>query len=164
MSQSDLAKAVGVSKQTIFVMEKNNYSPSLLLAYRIADFFGVSVEEIFTYKKEEAKMITNLDVWLGESSNFNLFVGIITSIGIISAIIYTYSLSKIGKIDEYSLQIRLNVTNKMFITLMLLFIIFVLFVPSDVVYMKQIIYMFFAITALVGAVSAAYYYYRDFKR
>ncbi|RUT33479.1 transcriptional regulator [Paenibacillus zeisoli] len=51
MSQSDLAKAVGVSKQTIFVMEKNNYSPSLLLAYRIANFFGVPVEEIFAYTK-----------------------------------------------------------------------------------------------------------------
>lgn len=51
MSQSELAKVVGVSKQTIFVMEKNNYSPSLLLAYRIANFFGVSVEEIFAYKK-----------------------------------------------------------------------------------------------------------------
>lgn len=49
MSQSDLAKVVGVSKQTIFVMEKNNYSPSLLLAYRIANYFGVSIEEIFTY-------------------------------------------------------------------------------------------------------------------
>lgn len=56
MSQSELAKVVGVSKQTIFVMEKNNYSPSLLLAYRIADFFGVSVEEIFAYTKgEESK-------------------------------------------------------------------------------------------------------------
>ncbi|WP_342556407.1 helix-turn-helix transcriptional regulator [Paenibacillus sp. FSL R7-0652] len=54
MSQSDLAKVVGVSKQTIFVMEKNNYSPSLLLAYKIADFFGVSVEEIFIYKKGES--------------------------------------------------------------------------------------------------------------
>ncbi|MNS74874.1 helix-turn-helix protein [compost metagenome] len=51
MSQSELAKVVGVSKQTIFVMEKNNYSPSLLLAYRIANFFGVSVEEIFAYKQ-----------------------------------------------------------------------------------------------------------------
>ncbi|MDK8179619.1 helix-turn-helix transcriptional regulator [Paenibacillus sp. UMB4589-SE434] len=51
MSQSDLAEVVGVSKQTIFVMEKNNYFPSLLLAYRIANFFGVSIEEIFTYKK-----------------------------------------------------------------------------------------------------------------
>lgn len=51
MSQSELAKEVGVSKQTIFVMEKNNYSPSLLLAYRIANYFGVSVEEIFAYKQ-----------------------------------------------------------------------------------------------------------------
>lgn len=51
LSQSDLAKAVGVSKQTIFVMEKNNYSPSLLLAYRIANFFEVSIEDIFTYHK-----------------------------------------------------------------------------------------------------------------
>lgn len=56
LSQSELAQAVGVSKQTIFVMEKNNYSPSLLLAYRIADFFGVGIEDIFTYEKggEEA--------------------------------------------------------------------------------------------------------------
>lgn len=51
LSQSELALAVGVSKQTIFVMEKNNYSPSLLLAYRIADFFGVGIEDIFTYEK-----------------------------------------------------------------------------------------------------------------
>ncbi|WP_433944545.1 helix-turn-helix transcriptional regulator [Paenibacillus sp. SN-8-1] len=51
MSQSELANVVGVSKQTIFVMEKNNYSPSLLLAYRIANFFGVSIEEIFAYKE-----------------------------------------------------------------------------------------------------------------
>ncbi len=56
LSQTELAQAVGVSKQTIFVMEKNNYSPSLLLAYRIADFFGVGIEDIFTYEKggEEA--------------------------------------------------------------------------------------------------------------
>ncbi|WP_025719702.1 helix-turn-helix transcriptional regulator [Paenibacillus sp. 1-18] len=51
MSQSELAEVVGVSKQTIFVMEKNNYSPSLLLAYKIADYFGVSIEEIFIFNK-----------------------------------------------------------------------------------------------------------------
>lgn len=49
MSQSELAEAVGVSKQTIFVMEKNNYSPSLVLAYRIANFFEVDIKDIFTY-------------------------------------------------------------------------------------------------------------------
>jgi Predicted transcriptional regulators len=52
LSQSELAEIVGVSKQTIFVMEKNNYVPSLLLAYRIANFFGVSIEEIFSYEEE----------------------------------------------------------------------------------------------------------------
>ncbi|MGE7625428.1 helix-turn-helix transcriptional regulator [Viridibacillus sp. NPDC096237] len=53
MSQKDLADAVGVSKQTIFVMEKNNYSPSLVLAYRIANFFEVDINEIFPYVGEE---------------------------------------------------------------------------------------------------------------
>lgn len=52
MSQKELAEAVGVSKQTIFVMEKNNYSPSLILAFRIAEYFKVDVTEIFEYVKE----------------------------------------------------------------------------------------------------------------
>lgn len=51
MSQTELADAVGVSKQTIYVMEKNNYSPSLILAFRIADFFNVDVNEIFIFMK-----------------------------------------------------------------------------------------------------------------
>lgn len=51
MSQMELAKAVGVSKQTIYVMEKNNYTPSLLLAFRIAQFFDVDITDIFTYVK-----------------------------------------------------------------------------------------------------------------
>lgn len=53
MSQKDLADAVGVSKQTIFVMEKNNYSPSLVLSYRIANFFEVDINEIFSYVGKE---------------------------------------------------------------------------------------------------------------
>jgi putative transcriptional regulator len=51
MSQQELAEKVGVSKQTIFVMEKGNYVPTLLLAFRIAKFFSVDVDEIFTYAK-----------------------------------------------------------------------------------------------------------------
>ena len=49
ITQKELADAVGVSKQTIFVMEKNNYSPSLVLAFRISNYFKVDVNEIFTY-------------------------------------------------------------------------------------------------------------------
>ena len=51
MSQQELADKVGVSKQTIFVMEKGNYVPTLFLAFRIADFFDVSVSDIITYEK-----------------------------------------------------------------------------------------------------------------
>ena len=52
LSQRELAQHVGVSKQTIFVMEKGNYLPSLLLAFRIAQFFNVEITEIFEYVKE----------------------------------------------------------------------------------------------------------------
>ena len=51
LSQQQLAEAVGVSKQTIYVMEKNRYSPSLLLAFRLAQFFEVDINKIFSYKK-----------------------------------------------------------------------------------------------------------------
>ncbi|MTH53809.1 helix-turn-helix domain-containing protein [Bacillus mangrovi] len=51
MSQQELADKVGVSKQTIFVMEKGNYVPTLLLAFRIAEFFEADVNDIFTYEK-----------------------------------------------------------------------------------------------------------------
>lgn len=51
LSQQQLADAVGVSKQTIYVMEKNHYSPSLLLAFRIAEYFDAELDNIFTYKK-----------------------------------------------------------------------------------------------------------------
>ena len=49
LSQQELADRVGVSKQTIFVMEKGNYVPSLLLAFRISNFFNVPLTEIFEY-------------------------------------------------------------------------------------------------------------------
>ena len=51
--QEDLAKAVGVSRQTIIAIEKGNYIPSLLLGLKIAKFFKKPVEEVFTYKYEK---------------------------------------------------------------------------------------------------------------
>lgn len=51
--QEDLAKAVGVSRQTIIAIEKGNYIPSLLLGIKIARFFKQSVEEVFTYIYEK---------------------------------------------------------------------------------------------------------------
>lgn len=50
MSQASLAKAAGVTRQTISAIEANKYSPSLELAFRIAHVFGVGIEEIFSYE------------------------------------------------------------------------------------------------------------------
>ncbi len=49
MTQAQLAERVGVTRQTIVAIEKQSYSPSLELAFRIARVFGVGLEEIFSY-------------------------------------------------------------------------------------------------------------------
>ncbi len=52
ITQGELAEALGVSRQTIISIENGRYDPSLDLAFRLADFFGMSIEEMFHYKKE----------------------------------------------------------------------------------------------------------------
>jgi putative transcriptional regulator len=47
MTQAELAKAVGVSRQTIISIEKNRYAPSVMLALKIAKFFNVPLEKCF---------------------------------------------------------------------------------------------------------------------
>jgi len=47
LSQQRLAEAIGVTRQTIFAIEKGRFVPSTLLALRIARFFGKPVEELF---------------------------------------------------------------------------------------------------------------------
>ena len=46
-SQSDLAAALGVSRQTVNSIETGRYDPSLPLAFAIADLFGLAIEDIF---------------------------------------------------------------------------------------------------------------------
>lgn len=48
MSQSDLAKAIGVSRKTISTIEVGRFVPSTVIALKIARYFKVSVEEIFS--------------------------------------------------------------------------------------------------------------------
>jgi putative transcriptional regulator len=52
MTQAQLAKKVGVTRQTIIALEQGKYSPSLDLAFRIAHVFSVPLEEVFTYDFE----------------------------------------------------------------------------------------------------------------
>lgn len=51
LTQQQLADRVHVSSRTIISIEKEQYSPSLMLAYRMAEIFGVSVEELCCLKE-----------------------------------------------------------------------------------------------------------------
>ncbi len=53
INQSEMGKLVNVSRQTISMIERGDYSPSVTLAIRIARTFGVRVEDIFLYEEEE---------------------------------------------------------------------------------------------------------------
>ena len=53
MTQQQLADLVHVSSRTIISIEKEQYSPSLMLAYRIAEVFGVTVEELCCLKENK---------------------------------------------------------------------------------------------------------------
>jgi len=51
--QDEMAKAMGVSRQTISSLENGRYNPSIMLAYKIAKYFGMSIEEVFIFEEEE---------------------------------------------------------------------------------------------------------------
>ena len=53
--QEELAAALQVSRQTISSLENGRYNPSILLAFRLARYFGVSIEELFIYDGEADK-------------------------------------------------------------------------------------------------------------
>ncbi len=50
--QEDFAKSLGVSRQTISSLETGRYNPSIFLAYKIARYFGLTIEEVFIFEDE----------------------------------------------------------------------------------------------------------------
>lgn len=53
LTQEDLARELGVTRQTVIAIEKDKYDPSLTLAFKMAEFFDVSIEDIFIYNMDE---------------------------------------------------------------------------------------------------------------
>ena len=53
ISQEDLAKQIEVSRQTINAMEKGKYVPSTVLALKLAQFFEISVEKVFSLEEND---------------------------------------------------------------------------------------------------------------
>ena len=53
IKQEELAEALEVSRQTIGSLENGRYNPSILLAFKIARYFGMPIEDIFIYEEEK---------------------------------------------------------------------------------------------------------------
>ena len=51
--QEEFAKTMGVSRQTISSLENGRYNPSIMLAYKIAKYFGMTIEEVFIFEEED---------------------------------------------------------------------------------------------------------------
>lgn len=51
--QEEFAKLLGVSRQTISSLETGRYNPSIFLAYKIARYFEMTIEEVFIFEEEE---------------------------------------------------------------------------------------------------------------
>lgn len=56
VTQNELADAVNVTRQTIISLENGRYNASLILAHKIAQFFGISIEEIFIFDQEDENL------------------------------------------------------------------------------------------------------------
>ena len=54
MTQQQLADKAGVTRQTIIAIESAKYAPSLPLAFKIAQTFGISIEDVFQYENEQS--------------------------------------------------------------------------------------------------------------
>lgn len=52
IKQEELAQALEVSRQTVSSLEKGRYNPSILLAFKIARYFHMTIEDIFLYEEE----------------------------------------------------------------------------------------------------------------
>ena len=53
--QDEFAKSMGVSRQTISSLENGRYNPSIMLAYKIAKYFDMTIEEVFVFEEEDLK-------------------------------------------------------------------------------------------------------------
>ena len=52
IKQEEFANSMGVSRQTISSLENGRYNPSIMLAYKIARYFGMTIEDVFIFEEE----------------------------------------------------------------------------------------------------------------
>jgi putative transcriptional regulator len=54
MTQAELAKHIGATRQTVIAIEQGKYSPTLEMAFQIASVFGIPLDDVFQYPEQES--------------------------------------------------------------------------------------------------------------
>jgi len=105
-------------------------------------------------------MIEVLDIWLNNSTNLNIFVGVTTLAMIASLHVMYLASQKIGKRDERTSQIYLKISNTTLIVLLVLLSVFISLVDADVVHFRQILIATITLALGCGALLMARAAYR----
>ena len=58
LSQEELAEKLGVSRQTVYAIENDKYDPMLPLAFRIAEIFSMTIEQVFQPERKKRRMVS----------------------------------------------------------------------------------------------------------
>jgi putative transcriptional regulator len=58
MTQAEVARQIGVTRQTLIAIEQGKYSPSLELAFQVSRLFGVAIDDLFQYPTDDADGVT----------------------------------------------------------------------------------------------------------
>lgn len=106
-------------------------------------------------------MIDQLDIWLGNINNFNLFVGIQMVIALVSVAVVLFYTHKIGKADERTIHIQYKIFRAMFYTLFTAIMLVYTQVSAEMHFIRQYISMAMTLSIAAGAIASAYYYHRD---
>ncbi len=67
IKQEELALSLGVSRQTIGSLENGRYNPSITLAFKIARYFGMTIEEIFIYEEQTLRITQKAILFLSQA-------------------------------------------------------------------------------------------------
>lgn len=102
-----------------------------------------------------------LDNWLGrEDLHFTIFVGIVTFLVLISFLVLDALMKRIARKEEQGFITKLRINSIMYHSLLILLVLFILFVPTDLIYYKQYLTLVIPLSILVGVVSSIYFNFK----
>ncbi|QWH13286.1 hypothetical protein EXW38_18875 [Bacillus mycoides] len=103
-----------------------------------------------------------IESWLSSDIlHFNLFVGMTTLLSLASVILFSITFKKIGTNDTERLKLKHQISYTMCTSLLVLLAIFILWMPTNTIYLRQYLIMIISISLLFGSISGLYHYRKE---